>query len=104
MARCNIGPCNVILYDGIHYQAQEYFQPVDCKHIECVKEDTKDSCPFHSDSQMQGDISQLMMDLDREETDRKDMEAMTGRKEGGKKSVMQKLKVVFRAIAFDEYP
>lgn len=92
------------MHDGIHYQTQEYFKPVDCKHIEYVMEDTKRLCPFHSDSWMQTCIGQYMMDSDRKEANRKDREARTGRKEGGKSSVMQKVKGVLRALAFDEYP
>lgn len=94
------------MHDGIHYQAQEYFKPVDCKHIEYVREDTEDTkgfCPFHSDSWMQSCIGRSMMDSDRGEADRKDREARTGRKEGGENSVIQKVKKAFRALVFDEY-
>lgn len=82
--------------DGVLYQTEQYFQPVNCKDIECVEQDTMNSCPFHRDFEMQGKITRKIFYLEHEEKSRKER----AERMGGETPAVRKVKGVLREIFF----
>lgn len=56
-----LGAFDLVMNDGLRYQEQKYFEPVDCEHIEYLKQDTKDSCPYHKNHDMQMAICETIV-------------------------------------------